>query len=355
MKGLNTMQKNTFPKLLTIVLALLLLLSASGYASELKPGSGEPINLSDTDYSDMNNWIRFGGGNKDVDVFAVYPTVTNDPDADTYIALDSEKMRTAAQAWLAKVQDTFIESANTYAPYYRQLNGKMLGDLDSESFTSYTNATPREDIFAAFDYYLTHVNKGERPFILLGHSQGAHLAKELATTFLGGEKYYQHNKNHIITYAIGVSVIASDIAINPNMTFSETKTCTSVIVSWNTTAPSEVTSSAYKDFGTWRDGALVTNPITWGLGGAAPAKGNPGSKIESPNGGYEIAAGYADAVADGERGVLVCYDVDESKYAQLAKTVSKYHDYDILFYFESIRQNVKDRIAAFIEARVTAS
>lgn len=64
--------------ILTAVLALLTALSLTACnANALKYGSSEVSLLSDTDYSDMNNWLSFGGDmSKDVDVFMVYPSVT---------------------------------------------------------------------------------------------------------------------------------------------------------------------------------------------------------------------------------------------------------------------------------------
>ncbi len=95
-------------RLLSVFLVLfLLILSAgcggSGDSSEetLRFGSSEPLKLSDVDYADPNNWLRFGG-DMDVDVFAVYPTVSfSEDEADLpYMRLDSPVMRESAAAWL---------------------------------------------------------------------------------------------------------------------------------------------------------------------------------------------------------------------------------------------------------------
>lgn len=345
------MHKTTFSKILTVSLtaALILSLAACNKSGKLKPGSNEALTLSDTNYADMNNWLSFGGdGSRDVDVFMVYPTVTRSmEDADRpYVQLDSPIMLESASGWLAGNKRLVLESANIYAPLYRQLNGVELDDLNSDTFESYTCATPRDDIFAAFDYYLANVNKGERPFILLGHSQGAQLVAELATTFLGNEKYYENNKNLVIAYAIGVSVTQSQIDKNPNLKFSQSSNDTGVLVSWNTTAPGEIESEAYKNFGTWKSGALVTNPLTWNTDETtAPAVPFTGM-MPGPN-GYTPIEGSADAAVDKERGVLAVTTVDESQYVSLSIKVSKYHACDIAFFADSISQNVKDRISAF--------
>lgn len=345
------MNRAIFPKILTVVLAAALIfsLTACNESSKLKSGGSEALRLSDTDYADMSNWLSFGGdGSKDIDVFIIYPTVTMSmDDADRpYVRLDSPAMLEAASGWLMANEGLASESANIYAPVYRQLNSVELSSLNSDTFESYTNSTPRDDIFAAFDYYLTNVNKGERPFILLGHSQGSQLTVELATTFLGNEKYYKNNKNLIATYAIGVSVTKSQIDKNPNLKFSQSGNDVGVIISWNTTAPSEIETEAYKNFGTWKQGALVTNPITWKTD-ETPASAVPFAGFMPGPDGVTPVQGNADAIVDKARGLLSVTTVDESGYNSGLPTVSKYHPCDIVFFYDSIKQNINDRIKAF--------
>ncbi len=326
-------------RLIAVFLMLLsfLLSAGCGDSSEetLRFGSSEPLKLSDVDYADPNNWLRFGG-NMDVDIFAVYPTVSfSEDEADLpYMRLDSPVMRESAAAWLERVDGVITPAGNVYAPLYGQLNSAMLANLDNAGFESYTYANPRDDVFAAFDYFLTQINKGERPFILFGHSQGAALVSELATRFLGNERYYRYNTNHIATYAVGFSVTQAGIDRNPNLTFSQSRDDTGVILSWNTTAPSEIASKAYRSFGTWNAGALVTNPIRWQtLETLAHAADNPGS--------------IANAIVDMEHRVLVTTTVPEADYSSAVPTISIFHQHDIDLYHDSIAQNLKDRIAAF--------
>ena len=340
-KGLIPMQKSVFPKLLAGALVLLLLFNTPGHSEELK--------LSDTDYSNMDNWLCFGGdGSKDVDIFVIYPTVTQSMEtADRpYVRLGSELMRMAATGWMVQTEGVVSGAANMYMPLYRQLNGVELDSLTSKEFESFTCATPRDDIFAAFNYYLTNVNKGDRPFILYGHSQGSQLVIELATVFLGNEKYIQHNRNHIITYAIGCSVTQSQIDKNPNLKFSQSKDDIGVMVSWNSTAPSEIESEAYKEFGTWKQGALVTNPLTWKTDEVTATAVPFAGSLPGPDGPMPVE-GNADATVDKERGILVITTVDETQYIPRSKKIGKFHGCDVIFFMDSIRQNIQGRIAAF--------
>ena len=340
---------------LTAVLAICMLLCLTACGKKVQEFTSEPLTFSSTDYSDPNLWLRFGGDNSSgIDIFAVYPTVAFIPDdADKpYVRIDSPVMRERAESvWFSKVDEIIMPNGNVYAPLYGQLNGLMLAELSSDEFESYTNANPRDDVFAAFDYYLTNINKGERPFILFGHSQGASLVTELATVFLGNEKYIQHNKNHIITYAVGYSVTQEKIDRNPNLKFSQSPTDTGVIVSWNTTAQSEIESGAYKTFGTWNAAALVTNPISWTTDETiVPASSNKASLALQPDGTYKRTENYADARADKEHHVLVVTTVDEALYGSSVPNIGMFHQYDITLFHDSVKQNVKDRIAAFQQA-----
>ncbi|MCL1946319.1 MAG: DUF3089 domain-containing protein [Chitinivibrionia bacterium] len=296
-----------------------------------KNDKNDDLILSDTDYSDAQNWLCFGGNSdKKTDIFVVYPTVVfsknevNIP----FAQLKNETMRSAAQSWLSSIDD-IISQANVYVPLYRQLNGVMLTKYPPREMWYHTNLTPRDDIFAAFDYYLTKINKNERPFILFGHSQGSQLVMELATTFLGNEKYQKYNKNHIVSYAIGSPFTQREIAKNPFLKFGEKKDDTRVIVSWNCATESEYSSKSYENFLSWKDDVLVINPVSWRVD-EIPAKLN-----ENVN-----------ARADIKHGILIV-DEDETKFAKTPPAISKFHLSEIPFFADFIKQNVKDRINAF--------
>ena len=328
-----------------VVVVMMLSLTACGACA------AEPLSLSATDYADALNWLSLGGDeSKAVDVFMVYPTLTASPEAADrpFVRLDSAMMRDAAGSWLLATSGVIADSANIYAPFYRQLNGLELDSLTSDTFASSTNSTPRDDVFAAFAHYLIHINKGQRPFLLLGCSQGAQLVLELATTFLGSDEYAAYNANHIITYAIGCPVSAAQIAANPHLKFSESATDTGALVSWNTIAPSEIATGAYTEFGTWRDAALITNPISWRTDEVlAHASDNLASMVIAPDYTIEMRTAYANAIVDKEHSALLVTTVDESAFPVDSVKISKYHRHDLSFFHDSIKQNIKDRIAAF--------
>ena len=339
-----------FAHILLVVSALLTALHAMGAESCYADDSSPAIQLSDTDYSCPGHWLRFEDKGMGVDIFALYPTVTvsQEPEDTPFVRLDSELMRQKAMDWLAEGASVATIAGNVYAPLYRQLNGAMLAGLDSAGFTTYTMATPREDVFAAFDFFLKNINKNARPFLLIGHSQGAALAAECATRLLGSEEYAEYNKNHIATYAVGFSVTPKLIALNPHLKFSSRSDDTGVILSWNTTSVQEVENKLYEAFGTWNPEALNTNPIHWKSDDTpATASENLASRIPQADGSYVMVDAYADAKVDNVRKVLVTSTVPETGYGTEGAPVGKYHRYDILFFNDSIKKNIADRIAAF--------
>ena len=285
-----------------------------------------------------------------MDIFAVYPTVANsdDPADKPFVRLNSEQMREAATQWVEERASVAAASGNMYAPLYRQLNSVMLVNTDRADFERYTTELPREDVFAAFDYFLKHVNKNERPFILFGHSQGAALVTECATRMLGSKEYYEYNRNHIATYAIGNAVTPKQIALNPSLKFSTSRDDVGVILSWNTTSPQEVASRAYERFGTWSPEALNTNPINWQSNETpATAAENLASRLPQADGSEIMVQAYADAEVDNVHKVLVTSTVPESAYETLPVPVGKYHLFDILFFYDSIKENIAERVSVF--------
>ena len=137
--------KRPLPILLALILALTFLTSCAPKAQPQAQG----IKMSDTDYSNESNWLRFGtDDNKDVDIFAVYPTVTfSTEDADKpFVRLDSPLMLQSAEAWIDRVDEIILPAGNVYAPLYRQLNGAVLAELDNAGFTEKTFSTDRKSV-----------------------------------------------------------------------------------------------------------------------------------------------------------------------------------------------------------------
>ena len=116
-----------------------------------------------------------------VDCFYVYPTVSNDLTGNSDMVANGEELFVVS-AQFAR----FGSVCRTFAPLYRQvtltaLRGFMTGrPIPADRELAYT------DVKAAWDWYLTHENKG-RGVILIGHSQGSGVLQRLIKEEIDGK------------------------------------------------------------------------------------------------------------------------------------------------------------------------
>ena len=120
--------------------------------------------------------------NPRIDCFYVYPTVSRDP-ADNSDLVPGVEEQVAAAAQFAR----FATLCRPFAPIYRQTTltalARALASGDRRPPASFEIAYG--DVRAAWRRYLQHDNRG-RPFVLIGHSQGAfHLQRLLASEIEG--------------------------------------------------------------------------------------------------------------------------------------------------------------------------
>ena len=116
-----------------------------------------------------------------VDCFYIYPTTSFDlsPNSDMF-ANQEEWDRIAAQ--FAR----FASVCRTFAPIHRQMTLTALrGNMQGAKFKPDHELAYR-DVADAWRSYLAHDNHG-RPFVLIGHSQGASLLKRLVASEIDGK------------------------------------------------------------------------------------------------------------------------------------------------------------------------
>ena len=116
-----------------------------------------------------------------VDCFYVYPTTSLDaaPNSDMF-ANQEEWDRVASQ--FAR----FASVCRTFAPIHRQVSLTALRANLNGAKVKADPALAYRDIVAAWRSYLAHDNHG-RPFVLIGHSQGANLLKKLIAKEIDGK------------------------------------------------------------------------------------------------------------------------------------------------------------------------
>ena len=196
------------------------------------------------------------------------------------------------------------------------------------------------------DYFLTNLNQG-RPFILAGHSQGSATLIALLENYM--TKHPEALERMVAAYPIGYAV-TKDFLARTGLKFAEGATDTGVIVSWNTEGKANVDTNAKNV--TLAPGCISINPINWKRNDTyAPVSDNLGSlDVE----GKLVTPGLADAQVDTVRGAVIVSTVDAKLYAIPADAADlfgpeSYHLHDYGFFFNNLKQNVADRIKAFME------
>jgi len=235
----------------------------------------------------------------------------------------------------------FDESCNVFMPYYRQISMPKPGS-DYRAIIDYVSKFDATD---ALDYYLNNLNQG-RPFILAGHSQGASVLIALLENYM--TNHPEALSRMVAAYPIGFAV-TKDWLAKTGLKFAEGATDTGVIVSWNTEGPANLKEKNM----TLAPGGISINPINWKRDDTyASVKENLGSLTVE---GALVTPGIADARVDTVRGSVVVTSIKKPElYAIPADGAQmfgpeSYHLHDYGFFFNNFKQNVADRIAAYMK------
>jgi len=294
------------------------------------------------DYSKAENWLEQPTeATKAVDVFYIYPTVTGFRDPVEICDIDDPEMVAGAKMVRQIQTSAFEESCNVFMPYYRQISMPKPGT----DYASVTNFISGFDATDALDYFLNNLNQG-RPFILAGHSQGASTLINLLENYM--TKHPEALARMVAAYPIGFAV-TKDFLARTGLKFAEGATDTGVIVSWNTEGPANKDAKNC----TLAPGGISINPINWKLDDTyAPVSENLGSlDVE----GNLVTPGLADARVDTDRGAVIVTTIADPKlYAIPADAADlfgpeSYHLHDYGFFYNNLKQNVADRIKAWME------
>ena len=307
------------------------------------------------DYGQAENWLDVpaamvkngvldaaADGLKAVDVFYVYPTVTGFR-PETEVCDMTDTMMISGAKMVRQIQTAvFDESCNVFMPYYRQISMPKPGS-DYSAIIDYVSGFDATD---ALDYYLTNLNQG-RPFIIAGHSQGAAIVIALLENYM--RIHPEALSRMVAAYPIGFAV-TKEWLDKTGLKFAEGATDTGVVVSWNTEGPANLKAKNM----TLAPGGISINPINWKRDDTyASVKENLGSLTVE---GKLVTPGIADARVDTVRGSVVVTTADAKLYAipdegaQMFGPES-YHLHDYGLFFNNFKQNVADRIKAFMEKK----
>lgn len=266
-----------------------------------------------------------------VDVFFIHPTTLTGSNANNWNADINDQVlngRTDFSTILSQAS-VFNESGRIFSPRYRQANMKAFFISEEESAPYFDIAYA--DIKAAFDYYLEHFNGG-RPIIIAAHSQGTKHAARLL------KEYFEDKilMNQLVcAYLIGMPV--------PQNYYTGIPVCdnanrTGCIISWRT-FKSGYEGPAY--IGREKNKMIVVNPLTWtteeGLAGKELNKGGVLRKFNT------VVPEVVSAQVHGN----ILWSSKPDMPGKLLLIQKNYHIGDINLFYMNIRENVKQRVAAF--------
>jgi hypothetical protein len=175
--------KPSLPSLLVALLAIgLLAIPASAAAKDKTTWLCKPGQKANPCRGDLTATVLNADGSSTtetaenaerpkVDCFYVYPTVSDQQTINANLRIDPE-IRSIARYQAAR----FSQTCRVWAPVYRQVTLK--GIADRSKVTPAVRRKAYKSLLSAWREYLAKHNKG-RGFVLLGHSQGSFLLRQL--------------------------------------------------------------------------------------------------------------------------------------------------------------------------------
>ena len=315
-----------------LVLSMALCASLSFGAAESEQSVPVP------EYSEAISWVtQCANPDKAIDVFYVYPTIFGDENPPNMDISDPD-LQSRAINLLTTQAGVYTNTANLFAPYYRQMSMARL-DPETDMFKNEYFRIGAEDVDRAFDYYLSHLNL-DRPFIIAGHSQGSMVLIDLMFRRFSDPAL---QKRLVAAYLIGYSITEDDLEKHPWMRIARTEDDTGVIITYNTQSPTATGSPVLVP------GAMCVNPLNWTIQDeAADANQNLGA-VFFKEGTAEIdreVPHYIGAVIDPAKGALITNPPDQFDLGCFPDGV--YHKLDYSFWYRNLEANVATRAAAYL-------
>ena len=336
------------------------------------------------DYSNKNNWAALPDidgqqfyvpdisfdvikKNNPVDVFYIHPTGFFEKKWNS----NMDKNRSAferTEIMLGNQVSAFNGSCNIFAPEYRQATYYSFFDVNENGKEALDIAY--SDIERAFDYFIDNFNDN-RPFIIASHSQGALISHKLINNKIDNT---QLQKRFICAYSIGYMI--PEIYYNevfPNIKKSESYNDTNCIISWSTVVEgfkrNREKTLFWKPSG-WsvepmKQKIISTNPFSWTNDNEWHSS-NENKSIINKAQNYDFAdrlridhtgakksIGFTriqefSASLNSETGLIETKGPLIENIKKMRYFNGDLHSFDIMLFWGTLRQNIKDRISAFI-------
>lgn len=287
-----------------------------------------------------------------VDVFFVHPTTYFgrqgwnahfDEGGEAGTRLENGVVRYQAAA--------FNGCCKIYAPRYRQATlYAFLGKGESENAAL---DLAYQDVLHAFDTYIAKYNQN-RPFILAGHSQGSlHGMRLLQEHIAGTPLAHRLVAAYLVGYAIPLDMRLPD-GTGP----CRGPTDTGCYLTWNSLSPTADRSGWQQTTTIWLDktyqpiaGRPLTcmNPLDWILDSSEAASANQGGVGFGLDGAIPppVKALTGAACTDG---VLIVSPPTDDPHFTFGVFGGSYHIYDYNLFYMNIRQNLAERVGAYVKA-----
>ena len=205
----------------------------------------------------------------EADCFYVYPTVSFDDGGNSDMVANEEERR-VIEAQFAR----FAAQCRTFAPLYRQVTLTALrAAMAGQQKWAPDRDLGYSDVREAWRHYLKHDSRG-RPFVLIGHSQGAGILKRLVAEEIEGRPEAQRM---LSTMLLGHNLLVADgkdtggdFKTTPLCRKAAQSGCVIAYASFRDTAPPPA-SSRYGKSSTAGMSVACTNPAALAGGKAVLA------------------------------------------------------------------------------------
>lgn len=304
------------------------------------------------DYGEASAWLRRPEGTLAADgpaAFYIHPT-TDFAGADWNAPHDAARLEAATRAVTAGQASVLDACCGVYAPRYRQAALAALGVSELPYELAFG------DVRAAFAHFLAAI--GDRPFVVVGHSQGALHAQHLLTRVIDPDPALAARL--IAAYVIGIPVPEALYATE----LERVRPCVGptqvgCVASWSTFSAAFAGLEARRAAVEARYAAPMaaaatraiqcTNPLDWSAQTAAvPAGSHRGARLVDPASG-ELAAPVPRLV--GARctpaGALLIEPEPPEPFRALAIEPGNFHLADLALFHVDLAQNAAARAAAW--------
>lgn len=279
------------------------------------------------DYDNPSMWyVR--DRSAEADIFYIISTETGDHmmggDTCHYADTRDEVLRGKMLKEMHAVDSFYSGKLNYYSPYYRQVS---LQSWATENMAMARLPLALSDCRRSWDYYLKNLNQG-RPFILAGFSQGAHALMDIMKRMPDSVA-----SRMVAAYVIGYKVTAEDTVACHHLRPAQGATDTGVTICFNSV------KSLASEIPVVSGGNLFCiNPVNWRT-----------DTVPSPFVFYGRKKNDTlSARLDPESRLLLIDGYKIDRPMGVIGRPGNYHHLELKFFYPYIRQNMADRVAAYL-------